>query len=208
MKPIPLLISLICLMIMNGCQTSNEPMNTVEEAPTISLAKYEKIVYDNKELLSDWAYAKQDAQEEGTRAANMKETEYFEKLKSNLLPSAFQFASDLCITKEDLESMTGVKIYNNEEYENTLVGLMLFIATTDCSIIEEGSQTRGGSFKDCFLEATGIAAGAAIVGGLAKGTVSKAVVKATLKMVSKVGTRTLSGVGLALIAAEITWCMW
>ena len=105
--------------------------------------------------------------------------------------------------------MIGVKIYNNEEYENTLVGLMLFVTTTDCSIIDGGSKTtRGGFFKDCFLEATGIAAGAAIVGGLAKGTVSKAVVRASLRMVAKVGTRTLSGVGLALMAAEITWCMW
>ena len=59
---------------------------------------------------------------------------------------------------------------------------MLFVTTTDCSIIDDGSKTtRGRSFKDCFLEATGISAGAAIVGGLAKGTVSKAVVRATLK---------------------------
>ena len=88
--------------------------------------------------------------------------------------------------------------------------LIYFAETnTDCSIIDGGSKTtRGGSFKDWFLEATGIAAGAAIVGGLAKGTVSKAVVRASLRMVAKVGTRTLSGVGLALMAAEITWCMW
>ena len=103
--------------------------------------------------------------------------------------------------------MTGVKIHNNEEYENTLVGLMLFVTTANYSLINNGLQaTRGGSFKDCFLEATGIAAGSAVVAGLAEKTVSKAVVKATLKMVSKIGTRTLSGVGLALIAAEITWC--
>lgn len=44
--------------------------------------------------------------------------------------------------------------------------------------------------------------------GLSKGVVSKAVVKATLKLVAKVGTRTLSGAGLALMAAEIAWCMW
>ncbi len=138
----------------------------------------------------------------------MEESEYFAKLKNNLLPSAFQFASDLNITKEDLESMTGVKIYDIEEYEKALVGLMLFVTTADCSIIDDESQNRGGSFKDCFLEATGIAAGAAIIGGLSKGTVSKAVVRSTLKMVAKLGTRTLCGAGLALLAAEIAWCMW
>ena len=57
-------------------------------------------------------------------------------------------------------------------------------------------------------EATGIGAGVALVAGLSKGVVSKAVVKATLKLVAKVGTRTLSGAGLALMAAEIAWCMW
>ena len=204
MKRIALIMSLICLII-TGCSNNNDLNNVVDETKTINLANYEKVVYNNRELLSNWAYAKQDALEKNTRAANIAESEYFDKLKVNLLPSALQFASDLNITKEDLESMIGVKIYNNEEYENTLVGLMLFVTTTDCSIIDDGSKTtRGRSFKDCFLEA----AGAAIVGGLAKGTVSKAVVRATLKMVAKVGTRTLSGVGLALIAAEITWCMW
>ena len=34
-------------------------------------------------------------------------------------------------------------------------------------------------FKDCFIEATGIGAGVALVAGLSKGVVSKAVVKAT-----------------------------
>ena len=69
-------------------------------------------------------------------------------------------------------------------------------------------KPRRGSFKDCFIEATGIGAGVALVAGLSKGVVSKAVVKATLKLVAKVGTRTLSGAGLALMAAEIAWCMW
>ena len=62
---------------------------------------------------------------------------------------------------------------------------MLFVTTTDCSIIDDETQTRGGSFKDCFIEATGIGAGVALVAGLSKGVVSKAVVKATLKLVEK-----------------------
>ena len=85
---------------------------------TIDLAEYEEVVYKNRELLSDWAYAMQDAQEEGTRAASMEEAECFEALKQNLLPSATQLASELNITKEDLESMTGVGIHDNEEFEN------------------------------------------------------------------------------------------
>lgn len=207
MKQIVLMMSLICL-IMTGCSNNNEPIEVVDETRAIDLAEYEEVVYKNRGLLSDWAYAMQDAQEERTRAASMEESECFERLKNNLLPSATQFASELNITKEDLESMTGINIHDNEELENALVGLMLFVTTTDCSIIDDETQTRGGSFKDCFLEATGIGAGVVLISGLSKGVVSKAVVRATLKMVAKVGTRTLSGAGLALIAAEIAWCMW
>lgn len=59
----------------------------------------------------------------------------------------------------------------------------------------------------CALEATGLAAGATIIGGLAYGTLGKNGKKAVLKAVAKIGGRTLSGIGLALVAAEFTWCM-
>jgi len=59
----------------------------------------------------------------------------------------------------------------------------------------------------CALEATGLAAGAAVIGGLGYGTLSKKGKKAILKAIAKIGGRTLSGIGLALTAAEFTWCM-
>ena len=86
MTRILLTLSLICL-IMTGCSNSNEPIEFEDETQTIDLAEYEEVVYKNRELLSDWAYAMQDAQEEGTRAASMEEAECFEALKQNLLPS-------------------------------------------------------------------------------------------------------------------------
>ncbi|MDE6226809.1 MAG: hypothetical protein K2M63_04770 [Muribaculaceae bacterium] len=48
----------------------------------------------------------------------------------------------------------------------------------------------------------------AIVGGMTKGVMSKAALKAVLKVVARVSTRTLNGVGLALLAREIAWCLW
>ena len=66
---------------MTGCSNSNEPIEFEDETQTIDLAEYEEVVYKNRELLSDWAYAMQDAQEEGTRAASMEEAECFEALK-------------------------------------------------------------------------------------------------------------------------------
>lgn len=59
----------------------------------------------------------------------------------------------------------------------------------------------------CALEATGLAAGATVTGGLAYGTLGKKGKKAVLKAVAKIGGRTLTGIGLALVAAEFTWCM-
>ena len=49
--------------------------------------------------------------------------------------------------------MTGVGIHDNEEFENALVGLMLFVTTTDCSIIDDETQTRGGSLRIAFINA-------------------------------------------------------
>lgn len=207
MKKLLLLLSLLSL-ITTGCSDNNESIETIEDNCSIEIRDYQNVVYENRELLSNWAYAKQDVIEEGTRAAEIEEAQYFMELKSKILPSAQQFVTDLNITKDEIELMTGEQISNSEEYENALVGLMLFVTTTNSAIEEDVDQTRGGSFKDCFIEATGIGAGVALIAGLSKGTVSKAIVKATLKLVVKAGTRTLNGIGLALLAAEITWCMW
>ena len=58
MKRIALIMSLICLII-TGCSNNNASNNVVDETKTINLANYEKVVYNNRELLSNWAYAKQ-----------------------------------------------------------------------------------------------------------------------------------------------------
>lgn len=208
MKHIVLLVSLVSL-ILSGCTNSNEPTETMDELQkVIDITNYKNVVYENRGLISDWAYAKQDAQEEGTRAAYAEEAECFTKIKHNLLPSATQFAADLEISKEDIESMTEVPINNNEEYEDALIGVMLFMTMTNCSLIDDDSLTRGKSLVDCFLEATGIAAGVELVAHMSKSTMSKAAVKSTLKIIAKVGTKTLNGIGLTLMAAEIIWCMW
>lgn len=194
--------------LMTSCSNEAKLEEPTSENKVVDLSKYKDVVYANRQLLSEWGYAAVDAEEEQTRSAEEAANQSFEELKSNLLPAAIQFVEELDISIEDMESMTEEKIDGEKEYEEAIVGLMLFVTATDCNIAEDETLTRGGSFKDCFIEATGIAAGIVIVGGLTKGAVSKKVVRATLKMVAKVGTRTLSGVGLALIAAEIAWCMY
>lgn len=214
MKRITFMLFLSCLLmtvachVMTSCSNDKEPITSVEETQVIDLTAYDKVVYDNRELLSKWANAKKNALEDGSRAVSSEESECFNELKTNLLPSAASFASELGITKEDLESMMDVTISCNEDYEDAIVALMLFVTTADCARVDEASQSRSGSFKDCFFEATGIAAGADIVGKLAKGSMSKSAIRATLKLIARVGPRNLSMAGVAMMAAEIAWCMW
>ena len=115
----------------------------------------------------------QDAQEEGTRAASMEEAECFEALKQNLLPSATQFASELNITKEDLGVNDGGGGCGREKRKKPPCGWGFFVTHKVFSKKEEETQTRGGSFKDCFIEATGIGAGVALVAGLSKASFQK-----------------------------------
>lgn len=59
----------------------------------------------------------------------------------------------------------------------------------------------------CFLEATGIAAGVALIGAMTGEVGGRALKKAFTKAVKKIGSKTLGGIGLVLMAAEFTWCM-
>lgn len=195
-------------MAMSSCNRSvdvKKDESVVE--PVVEMSQYNDIVYKNKDLLFEWAYSKQSAMAEKTRASDVEERDNFKKLKNKLLPSAVRFVSDLNISKFDIEEMTGEKINSKEELEDAFVGLMLFASMVDGSIISV-PQTKGRSFIDCFLEATEIAGGIDVITKLVKGTMSKQAIKAVVKILAKAGTRSLSGVGLALIAAEIAWCMW
>lgn len=195
-------------MAMSSCNRSvdvKKDESVVE--PVVEMSQYNDIVYKNKDLLFEWAYSKQSAMAEQTRASDVEERDNFKKLKNKLLPSAVRFVSDLNISKFDIEEMTGEKINSKEELEDAFVGLMLFASMVDRSIVND-PQTKGRSFVDCFLEATNISGGIVLIGALTRGTMTKKAIKAVVKILAKAGTRSLSGVGLALIAAEIAWCMW
>jgi len=61
---------------------------------------------------------------------------------------------------------------------------------------------------NCFLEATGVSAGIAIVGAFTGAALTKTKLLAAVKKMAKVvGKRTLGVVGLAIIVGEFTWCM-
>lgn len=62
--------------------------------------------------------------------------------------------------------------------------------------------------RDCFMETTGIAAGAALVAALTAQVLDKTLVKRLFKKaVKKIGLRTLGGIGLAWMIIDFTYCV-
>lgn len=115
------------------------------------------------------------------------------------------FFNSIQFTNEDIKEVFGKDIEFLDKYE--LSGLILF---SSCIIHKHKykNSLRGGSFSDCFQEVTGIAEGIALFSGgldlMTKGGVKRAI-KFALK---KVGSRVIGGLGLALMAAEMAYCMY
>lgn len=173
---------------------------------SVDISIYKEIVIENVNLLTEWALEKKGVQDGMLRSSKV-EHEKFQKLQEKLLPSAIKFSEELGLSVADMESVFGVKFHTRKDYEEAALGIMLFTTLTNEYLNLQ--KLRGGSLKDCFIEATGIAAGAALVGGLASGTIGKEAIKlATTKILTKVGVRAISGIGLALLVAEIAWCMY
>ena len=182
---------------------SNDVIETEKtNDPQVVMKEYESKVFGCSEQIINFCI--ETGKEDLTTRATLENQSYYD-LKEILLPTANQFAKELALSSKDVEDILGFQILTQDEQEDALIGILLFAVATSYSN-SQYEETRA-SFADCFQEATGIAAGVALVGGLATGTMSKAAVKAALKLATKVGTRTLSGVGLALLAAEIIWCM-
>ncbi|MEM5563620.1 hypothetical protein WNY78_00820 [Psychroserpens sp. AS72] len=102
------------------------------------------------------------------------------------------------------------------EDESTLIPIVMNVVYSDntsqasidfLSVFGESAYAQNG-VRDCFLEATGIAAGVALVSALTAQTMDKKLVKKLVKTaVKKIGGRVLGGIGLALMVAEFAWCL-
>lgn len=89
-------------------------------------------------------------------------------------------------------------VYNGSDY-NDFLSLEKFLVN---------QAIARGEFRSCFESATGLAAGAAVIGALSAQVIDKTLVKKLVKeAVKKIGVRTLGGIGLALIVIDITLCM-
>lgn len=198
--------SLLLVASLASCTSSpSEDIAIVAtQDAAVELSRYKDAVFQQRGLLADWAVDMKEARmfSRAVTADNQK----FQELKTNLLPQAYQFASELSLTQADVEEMLGVQLKTQQEYEEALVGVMLF--TTMANFNYNLRQSRGGTFLNCLGEVVGIAEGAALVTALGRKAVTKATLKAALKLAARVGGRTIAGVGLALMAAEMAYCMW
>lgn len=186
----------------SSCKNDDVVESPKTDDPQVSMEEYESKVFGFSEQIINFCVETKKS-DLTTRAAL--ENQSYQDLKKNLLPTANQFVKELGLSSQELESILGHQILTQNEQEDALVGILLFaVATNSSNIHNEGTRA---SAVECFQEATGIAAGVAIVGGLAKGVISKKILMATIELAAKVGGRTLSGIGLALIAGEMIWCM-
>lgn len=77
------------------------------------------------------------------------------------------------------------------------------------SLIGQSAYSQDDSpIRDCFMEATGIAAGIQVINALSASVINKTLVKQLVKTaVKKIGGRALGGIGLALMVAEFAYCV-
>lgn len=82
----------------------------------------------------------------------------------------------------------------------------LLISQNLTNLFIQGAYAK--SFRDCFIEATGIAAGIAVIGALTAQTMDKTLVKSLVNQaVKKIGGRALGAIGLAIIVIDISICL-
>lgn len=173
-----IILFLFSIILLASC--SKEENNYLESQSSdkeISMKTYDSIVISQRELIADYCIESQD--QNYTRA--LTENKSYCSLKNNLLPAAKNFLLKVGFTHKDMNEMFEGSIKTNEDQEDAAVALLMFATVLDYSNAQEQHQTRGDTFKDCFLEATGIAAGVAIVGNLTKGMMSKTILKTAVK---------------------------
>lgn len=206
MKILKSLLILVSITVFVSCeQEANEVIMPQEnDEKEIQMAEYNTAVINQRELITNFCIESQERNY--TRA--LSENNSYNLLKENLLGTAEKFVADLELTDQEIEDYLECEIKTKSDKEDAIVALLMFSSVLDICNSQQQTYSRAGSFKDCFLEATGITAGAALIGNLSKGMMSKAMLKTALKMVAKIGGKAvISGAALALTAGEIIWCM-
>jgi hypothetical protein len=173
--------------------------------PEIALRKFETSFNKIEPLIQKFKEKKAYSSK-----ANYENDPLINQILNELSEPSLELLSDYGFNDTDYEEVFGSS--NKEELKKEIAsaGLMLYRLQTLTSNSEAKNLFAKGGTPDavnCFLEATGIAAGVALVGALTAQAGGKAVKKAFKVALKKVGSRLAGGIGLFLMAAEFTWCM-
>ena len=215
-------VYLVCIVItmLTACRSERSGGTgeiPVQDLSVSTLNDYNAVVSNQLDLMGELlSKGSLRAKEEGV--AEPEQQDVMAQMTVELLAPSKTYLSDLGVSTSDI-----YHVYDKTEgidhiSDTDIVGLALFlnsyftaqIAATEISEDPQDPDTTNGSNKaiDCLVEAAGVTTGITIIRSLTKGTLSKAAVKAAVKLAAKVGSRTLSGIGLALVAAEFTYCMF
>lgn len=201
-------------------QPGESGTSPVQDLSVSTLNDYNAVVSNQLDLMGELlSKGSLRAKEEGV--AEPEQQDVMAQMTVELLAPSKTYLSDLGVSTSDI-----YHVYDKTEgidhiSDTDIVGLALFLNSyftaqmVETEISEEpqapgdtGATNGRNKAIDCFLEATDITTGIALIGGLTRGTLSKGAVRAAIKLAAKVGGRTLSGIGLALVAAEFTYCMF
>lgn len=214
-----LLLSFVVASCDQGvAPSSNEKIDQVELEPEVALSNFGDTFNEVKPLFQNLTeHVKLKKEKKGKqveKALSSKQIADGIKMLDHLSGPALAFFNSLGFTQKDYKKAFGTS--NRSVIGRKAAGFALIIyKLRSCqkndintpfsnNIVMSDEKPK---WVTCALEATGLAAGAAVIGGLGYGTLSEKGKKALLKSVAKIGGRTLSGIGLALVAAEFTWCM-
>lgn len=198
------------LILFVSCTDDSEILNeesSISIEPSVALKKFENSLIEIQPLLREF---------ENQSKLNIKSNTELNsdplanEILNKLSEPSLELLSDYGFNNDDFKEMFGNNDASKIKNEIAGAGLLLFRLQT----LSERNSSVNLSAKyvapdavNCFLEATGIAAGVALIGALTGEVGGKALKKAFIKAVKRIGSRTLGGIGLVLMAAEFTWCM-
>ena len=192
---------LMFAMVSSGCDAQREVKEDV-----VDLSAFE-VMQKAINLCSDDIASIGDMLHNTTRIQGDEEIlEALENIKEVALPYADVALKNSGLTESDVLEILEECEISVEYFDANLVGMSMLLGML------QTPSTRSitwDTYKNCFLDATGLVVGAEVVGALALKTLSKSAVKSLLKTVAKESSKkAVPWVGLLVIGAEMGYCLY
>lgn len=205
------------MLLVQSCQTDDISSEQNEQIEAIT--KFENLVNKTAPKIQDIVNKRQSLQKSKSVNKNQMNTQYEEEARKSL--------NELVIGTKELLSVYDIddtdyinEFENNEDPRIALIGLAILASSqesqnkvgmlnkTSFNLLGISNGYAQNQTVNCFLEATGISAGIAVVGAFTGAALTKTQVLRLVKKLAKtVGKRVIGVIGLAIIVGEFAWCM-